>query len=775
MSLVSGPGRAGGTDQALHTLKHVAYIKNLDTRKDELEYWLTEHLRLNGVYWGLTALYLLGHPDALPRNETIDFVLSCQRDNGGFGAAPGHDAHMLYTVSAVQILATVDAVDELEKRGLGGKQKVGAFIASLQNREDGSFMGDPWGETDTRFLYGALNALSLLGLLDLVDVPKAVTYVQSCENFDGGYGICPGAESHAGQVFTCVGALTIAGRLDLVNKDRLGAWLSERQVDNGGFNGRPEKLVDACYTWWVGSALAMIDRLHWIDGKKLASFVLQCQDPEAGGFADRPGNMVDVYHTHFGLAGLSLLGFEGLQEVDPVYQNSSVSSWYTPAADVATDTLVVSSVALDAGSSGTVGAAKGDEWYGCASFSVDEGIHTATLPVTPIAPHIRFRHSDVPWRVGSKASNEFGDARSHGVSLDNVEADKERADEMSRLKGVLWPGMDIFDSATELMRRKRNQKKDGKVLKTMEWTSSQVEPTELIFSPTGTLKKQRVISGNVDDDSPLKGETPVPKRRQPRPKIRTRTTALRPLRPTDPNLPRAQDRKRAKKTPQMNEADDEWHDDSLSSSQFARLQSIGQSFTPEDDDFALSTKAFGKRPHKGFAVFADDDQDKQNFPDQQAAPQDPLGTLTPARLIFKSKAAADNHAHQTDQSSMDKENMEPILNPQGFIDFPSWNHSPFLKRCNSNDALYPRYFLGQPQATDLASNNGHAGFGFCSNPLLAPSTQMDFYDDDNPFEVNMSVGNTGWATVTRSASSEATVSQVDSQELAELYLIGNAD
>lgn len=200
-------------------------------------------------------------------------------------------------------------------------------------------MGDQWGETDTRFLYGALNALSLLGLMDLVDVPKAVTYVQSCENFDGAYGISPGTESHAGQVFTCIGALSIAGRLDLVNKDRLGAWLSERQVDNGGFNGRPEKLVDACYTWWVGSSLAMIDRLDWIDRQKLSAFVLQCQvsfpflplskqlhvltniiqDPDAGGFADRPGNMVDVYHTHFGLAGLSLLGVvEGLQEIDPV-------------------------------------------------------------------------------------------------------------------------------------------------------------------------------------------------------------------------------------------------------------------------------------------------------------------------------------------------------------------------------------------------------------------------------------------------------------------------
>lgn len=85
---------------------------------------MTEHLRLNGVYWGLTALHLLNHPEALPRDETIAFVLSCQRDNGGFGAAPGHDAHMLYTVSAIQILVTIDAVDELDRQG--GKEKVAA-------------------------------------------------------------------------------------------------------------------------------------------------------------------------------------------------------------------------------------------------------------------------------------------------------------------------------------------------------------------------------------------------------------------------------------------------------------------------------------------------------------------------------------------------------------------------------------------------------------------------------------------------------------------------
>lgn len=150
-------------------------------------------------------------------------------------------------------------------------------IAQLQDRDDGSFAGDEWGETDTRFLFGALNALSLMRLLSYIDVTKAVAYVQACANFDGGYGVSPGAESHAGQIFVCVGALAIADRLDLVDKDRLGSWLSERQLNNGGLNGRPEKLEDVCYSWWVMSSLAMIGKLDWIDKDKLSKFILQCQ------------------------------------------------------------------------------------------------------------------------------------------------------------------------------------------------------------------------------------------------------------------------------------------------------------------------------------------------------------------------------------------------------------------------------------------------------------------------------------------------------------------
>jgi geranylgeranyl transferase type-2 subunit beta len=152
-----------------------------------------------------------------------------------------------------------------------------ADLANLQDRTTGTFAGDEWGEVDTRFLYAAFNALSLLNLLQLVDVPLAVSYIQSCANFDGGYGVSPGAESHSGQIFTCLGALSIVGRLDTVDKEKLGMWLSERQVEAGGLNGRPEKLEDVCYSWWVASSLKMIGKLGWIDGEKLRKFILRCQ------------------------------------------------------------------------------------------------------------------------------------------------------------------------------------------------------------------------------------------------------------------------------------------------------------------------------------------------------------------------------------------------------------------------------------------------------------------------------------------------------------------
>ncbi|KAJ8440886.1 hypothetical protein Cgig2_022742 [Carnegiea gigantea] len=316
-------------------------------KKDAFESVVMEHLRMNGAYWGLTTLDLLGKLHVVDQDEVISWVMECQHESGGFAGNIGHDPHILYTLSAVQVLALFDKLNmlDIEKSVLEGQ--ISAFlvhddlilihraeknyalglrstltlysdIASLQN-EDGSFSGDMWGEVDTRFSYIAICCLSLLHQLDKIDVEKAVNYIVRCKNLDGGFGATPGGESHAGQIFCCVGALAITGSLHHVDKDLLGWWLCERQVKSGGLNGRPEKLPDVCYSWWVLSSLIMIDRVHWIDREKLIKFILDCQDLEQGGISDRPDDAVDVFHTYFGVAGLSLLEYPGVKAIDPAY------------------------------------------------------------------------------------------------------------------------------------------------------------------------------------------------------------------------------------------------------------------------------------------------------------------------------------------------------------------------------------------------------------------------------------------------------------------------
>ena len=86
---------------------------------------------MNGVYWGACALAVMRADDALDRAALIDFVLSCWdaesgtctrcdamngTDTGGFAPYPAHDAHVLSTLSAIQVLALRDALDALGGR-----------------------------------------------------------------------------------------------------------------------------------------------------------------------------------------------------------------------------------------------------------------------------------------------------------------------------------------------------------------------------------------------------------------------------------------------------------------------------------------------------------------------------------------------------------------------------------------------------------------------------------------------------------------------------------
>ncbi|XP_025191571.1 geranylgeranyl transferase type-2 subunit beta-like [Melanaphis sacchari] len=292
--------------------KHINFLQSFGKERHQYESSMMEFLRMSGMYWGLTALYLINDGKIPKEDEIFEYIKSCEHNCGGYSPAPGHDPHLLYTLSAVQIACLLNREMELPV------EKIVLYVSTLQ-QDDGSFSGDKWGEIDTRYSFCALACLSLLGKLNEINLVKAVEFIKSCQNFDGGFGSRPGAESHGGLIYCCVGSLSIAGRLDLVDADTLGWWLAERQLPSGGLNGRPEKLPDVCYSWWVFSTLNILGRDHWIDKEELKTFILASQDNEGGGFSDRPGDEPDPFHTLFGLAALSLMSYDKILPIDPTY------------------------------------------------------------------------------------------------------------------------------------------------------------------------------------------------------------------------------------------------------------------------------------------------------------------------------------------------------------------------------------------------------------------------------------------------------------------------
>ncbi|CAN0070232.1 unnamed protein product [Rangifer tarandus platyrhynchus] len=83
------------------------YIASYGSEKDDYEYCMSEYLRMRGIYGGLTVMDLLGQLHCMNREEIPTFIKSCQHKHGGISANIGHDPHLLYTLSAVQILTMI--------------------------------------------------------------------------------------------------------------------------------------------------------------------------------------------------------------------------------------------------------------------------------------------------------------------------------------------------------------------------------------------------------------------------------------------------------------------------------------------------------------------------------------------------------------------------------------------------------------------------------------------------------------------------------------------
>lgn len=101
-----------------------------------------------------------------------------------------------------------------------------------------------------------------------IDIPSAVKFLHASQSFDGGFGQCPGQESHGGSTYCALASFWLLGEIHNVKKKEiLIEWLLHRQ--ELGFHGRINKPDDTCYAFWIGASLDVSSILS-ADGWKLS-------------------------------------------------------------------------------------------------------------------------------------------------------------------------------------------------------------------------------------------------------------------------------------------------------------------------------------------------------------------------------------------------------------------------------------------------------------------------------------------------------------------------
>lgn len=306
------PARASSYDStrlalAFFCISGLDILKSLDVLGDEKRKAIVEWI------YGL-----LVEPKSDAGNEGWDrcgfqgsstFNFACDGSNDSSPYKSGHLA-MTYTGLAT-LLILGDDLSRVNRKALSEgvkalQQENGSFCASLEGSEN-----------DMRFVYCAASVCYILQDWSGMDVQKTINYILESISYDFGIGQGPDLEAHGGTTFCAVAALSLMGQLENSLSPKqingLKRWCIARQIS--GFQGRPNKPVDTCYSFWVGATLKILEIYHLIDYQQNKDYLLSTQDSKIGGFSKWIDSSPDPMHTYLGLCGLALMSEDDLEEV----------------------------------------------------------------------------------------------------------------------------------------------------------------------------------------------------------------------------------------------------------------------------------------------------------------------------------------------------------------------------------------------------------------------------------------------------------------------------
>ena len=299
----------------------------LDASQPWLLYWIANSLKVLDESWlSETNKHLI-----------VEKLFHISPDHGPFGGGVGQLPHLAGTYAAINALSLCDNIDQCwESINRGAIYK---WLLSLKQPDGGFKTCLDVGEVDTRGVYCALSIASMLDILTDELTEGVVEYLIACQNYEGGFGSGPFCdEAHGGYTFCAVGSLAILNALDKMNTEKLMEWCSARQYNEElGLCGRSNKLVDGCYSFWVGPTAAILESYNYgecINKDALRNYILACCQTETHpGLRDKPGKHSDFYHTNYVLLGLAVsecaffsTNSNGIEMIDSQINNNNVNS-----------------------------------------------------------------------------------------------------------------------------------------------------------------------------------------------------------------------------------------------------------------------------------------------------------------------------------------------------------------------------------------------------------------------------------------------------------------
>ncbi|XP_065324792.1 protein farnesyltransferase subunit beta-like isoform X2 [Gordionus sp. m RMFG-2023] len=306
---------------------HVSFLrKGLHVLSDSYECLDASQTWL--IYWIVHSLILLKFniPEET-KDKIISFLDRCQAEKGGFGGGPGQIPHLAATYAAISALCTLDNFKAYE----------------IIDRQQGLILGRPLQNNGPQICYTKFKiSYHMVNIKFCIQRPREIfafsnelqedflnVKIMNCQTYEGGFSCTPGSEAHGGYTFCGFATLLLMDKQHLCDMPSLMRWLVNRQMPiEGGFNGRTNKLVDSCYSFWVGAIFPLIfeaqylkscnntqksDSPHipcldnWIfDSEALQEYILICCQSLTGSLIDKPGKPKDYYHTCYALSGLSV-------------------------------------------------------------------------------------------------------------------------------------------------------------------------------------------------------------------------------------------------------------------------------------------------------------------------------------------------------------------------------------------------------------------------------------------------------------------------------------